>query len=231
MDPLCCIAGAMPIPPAQRPHLRPGDLLMAADQGYTRLRELGLTPQITVGDFDSLGYCPPGNGVITLPREKDDSDLSYALKLALRQGYRRFLLPGTLGGRLDHSLCNLQLLAWLNTQGALGVMTGGGWAAAALTDGSLTLSGATPGGLISIFSGDGAAENVTLLGLKYPLSGYRMASTCPIGLSNEFTALPARISVERGTLLLLWEAPGDLSPWLPQLFSRHPPIPGHPHTN
>ena len=59
----------------------PGDLVIAADGGFAALKGLGLTPDLVVGDFDSLGHVPDHPHVVTLPVEKDDTDMQSALAL------------------------------------------------------------------------------------------------------------------------------------------------------
>ena len=67
----------------------------------------------------------------------------------------------------------------------------------------------------------GTAHGVTLSNLKYPLTGYDMTSSFPIGVSNEFLPdRPAAVSVKDGCLLLIWEDKGDFYVRLPKLWAR-----------
>ena len=116
-DRICYVVGAMSLSLALRPFPAPGDYVIAADRGYDSLMAYGVTPDLVVGDFDSLGYAPKHPNVTQLPAEKDDTDMVYALRKGLELGYRRFVLLGGVGGRLEHTLGNLQLLDWLTTQG------------------------------------------------------------------------------------------------------------------
>ena len=59
------------------------DLIIAADNGLTHCRRNGIVPDLLVGDFDSLGYVPDGQNVLTLPVAKDDTDTSFAVKYAM----------------------------------------------------------------------------------------------------------------------------------------------------
>ena len=128
------------------------------------------------------------------------------------------LLLGCLGGRLDHTVANLQLLSWLSAQGAQGVLLGEGEAAAVVTEGTLSFP-ASMEGFVSVFCAGGTARGVTLEGLKYPLDHAELTSDFPLGVSNEFVGLPARISVEEGSLLVAWEDRGTLDDLLPTLWS------------
>ena len=96
-----------------------GDYIIAADAGCRHLERLGARPDLIVGDFDSLGRIPSFPNVEVCPVEKDDTDSMIALRHAVTLGCRRILLFGALGGRrLDHTLANIQALAWARAQGA-----------------------------------------------------------------------------------------------------------------
>ena len=91
---------------------QPGDFLICADGGWARARQFGLTPQLVVGDFDSmpLAMCPDVP-TLTLPTEKDDTDLVVCLHEGRKRGYTEFILAGAIGGRFDHTLSCLQCAA------------------------------------------------------------------------------------------------------------------------
>lgn len=215
MRPLCIIVGAME--PGRVPPPGPEDLLIAADRGWEHLRRQGLTPHLTVGDFDSLGWTPEGENVICHPVEKDDTDTMLAVKTALARGYREFLLLGCSGGRPDHAYANLQALVYLTEQNAAGWMLGQGMAATALRNGRLDFA---PGrsGVISVFCPNGEARGVDLTGLHYPLRDAVLTSAFPLGVSNQFTGAAASVSVREGTLLVMWEQPEGCLP--EQLHTR-----------
>lgn len=93
-----------------------GAFVVAADGGLDHVRALGLVPDVVVGDFDSVrGGLEAGGAsgarTITLPPLKDDPDMLSALKVGWAAGCRIFHIYGGLGGRLDHTLANVNLLA------------------------------------------------------------------------------------------------------------------------
>lgn len=98
----------------------PGDLVVAADGGYRALYSLGYTPDLLLGDFDSLGDVPlPADlPVLRFPVRKDDTDAGLALRHGLEQGFRDFALYGCAGGRVDHLLANFQSMARVSRLGA-----------------------------------------------------------------------------------------------------------------
>lgn len=98
----------------------PGDLVLAADGGYRALYSLGYTPDLLLGDFDSLGDVPlPADlPVVRFPVRKDDTDTGLALRHGLDLGFRDFALYGCAGGRVDHLLANFQSMARVSRLGA-----------------------------------------------------------------------------------------------------------------
>ncbi len=214
---ICYVVGAMSLSLSLRPCPAPGDYVIAADRGYDSLMAYGVNPDLVVGDFDSLGEVPNHPNVIQLPAEKDDTDMVFALRQGLDLGYRRFVMLGGVGGRLEHTLGNLQLLDWLASQGAQGFLAGEKTVATAVRNGTLTFPAAMSG-YLSVLCNSGTARGVTLRGLKYPLERYTMTGSFPLGVSNQFLGQPASVSVEDGCLLLLWEEKGDFYSLLPRLW-------------
>lgn len=182
---------------------REGDLVIAADGGYRTLCKRGVPIDIVVGDFDSMGSRPEHPNVVSLPSEKDDTDMAAALGIGRDRGFRSFRLYGGTGGRVDHTLANLQTLAWLSRQGYRGTLVGDGWSAMCITDDCLELE-AFHQGFISVFCMGERAEGVYLRGLKYPLVDAVLTCDVPLGVSNEFTGVPSSITVRRGTLLVVY---------------------------
>lgn len=182
----------------------PGDLVIAADGGLAHVQKLGLEPQVILGDFDSLGRTPEGNHVLRYPVEKDDTDSMLALREGLRLGYRRFVLYGALDGpRLDHTVANFQALAFLAERGAFGILAGADTMAAVIRNGTLRFSEEARG-IVSVFCLGPDAEGVTIRNLQYPLEKGTLTAAFPLGVSNHFVGEPGEISVERGSLLVLW---------------------------
>lgn len=217
---ICYIVGAMSLTPTLRPYPTAEDYVIAADRGYDSLMAYGVVPDLAVGDFDSLGYQPDHPNVIQLPVEKDDTDMVFALRKGLELGYRRFLLLGGVGGRLEHTLANLQLLDWLTGQGGQGFLAGEKTVATAIRGPASLTFPAAMSGYLSAFCNSGTAEGVTLENLKFPLEHSTLTSSFPLGVSNQFLGQSARVSVEKGSLLLIWEDKGDFYSLLPQLWLR-----------
>ncbi len=199
----CFIFGALPIgnmPVKPEPH----DTVIAADKGLLRLEEIGVSPDLIIGDFDSLGYIPQGENITRLPVEKDDTDVGFAVKTALGEGCKEFFVYGALGGELDHTVANLQLAAMIAKNGAIPFFFGEDTAVTAVCCGSARFAPRC-GGRLSVFCIGETAVGVTVKGAKYTLSDGQLSPSFPLGVSNEFTGEPAVISVKNGTLLITFQ--------------------------
>ena len=200
-EPVCYIVGAMPMTESFSPQIN--DLVIAADAGLLNLESLHIIPDIIIGDFDSLGHIPTKPQTIRYPKEKNDTDMMLAIKMGLKENYRKFVLYGGIGGRLDHTLANIQALAYLANRGAEGFLIGQGTVMTGIRNSALTFN-QKMAGTLSIFSLDRTAEGISLQGLKYPLSNATLKNDWALGVSNEFTDQTAVITVKNGTLLVLW---------------------------
>ena len=183
--------------------VQPDDYVIAADGGVRHTEKLHITPNEILGDFDSLGYAPAGAAVF--PVEKDDTDAMLAVRRGLELGYREFLLYGSLDGpRLDHTVANFQTLQFLADHGASGILAGNTMLVTVVKNGKLSFP-AGCSGTVSVFCTGADAHGVTLKGLHYPLEKGTLTAGFPLGVSNHFTGKPAEISVEDGSLLVLWQ--------------------------
>ena len=203
----CYIIGVAPLGGAV-PRPQPGDYVIAADGGYAALQAIGVAPDFVMGDFDSLGHTPAHPNVETHPTMKDDTDMMLAVRWALTHGYRRLALYGGLGGaRLDHTLANLQSLAFLLRHRARGYLYDRDFVYTVIENETLALEREVDWGIVSLFSMGDRAEHITLEGLQYPLTDGTIDCGFPLGVSNHIVAPTARITVGRGPLLVGWELP------------------------
>ena len=195
LENICYIVGAASLD-GVRLSPRPGDYVIAADGGYRTLKARGIEPDFVMGDFDSLGYRPDHPNVETHPVMKDDTDLGLAVRWALAHGYRRLVIAGALGGRLDQTI-------------AQGWLRGCGWVVTAVQNGTLAFPAGMEG-TVSVFSSGDAARGVTLRGLLYEITDAELRCAMPLGVSNSFTGAAATVRVTDGTVFVLWQ--GDALP-------------------
>ena len=180
----------------------PDAFVIACDRGYEYCVRSGIKPDLVIGDFDSCsGQVAEGVPVQRLPCEKDDTDTMSAVRFALGAGYREVQLFCALGGRLDHTLANLQTLCFAAREGAFAAADSPDTRIFALRDGKLRLP-RREGFALSVFAAQDCCR-VSLEGVKYPLNDAEITNTFPIGVSNEWTADEAVITVLEGTLLIV----------------------------
>lgn len=189
-----------------------GVLLICADGGGDVALAWDFLPGLLVGDMDSISPVSleilsrsPGVEVRVAPVEKDETDLELALLTALEQGARDITILGGLGGRLDHTLGNIYLLAaeQLVQAGAKARLLDELEEVTVLRGGEeLTLKG-QPGELVSLIPLTPVARGVRTGGLYYPLRSEPLYIGPTRGISNQFTGTTATVSFEEGLLLVI----------------------------
>lgn len=201
---VCYIIGSAPFCTEWFPRPQQGDYVICADGGYDHLLPLGISPDLVIGDFDSASKIEDSYPceVIRLLPEKDDTDTLSAIKTALSRGWREFSLYGMLGGRLDHTVANLQLLSYLLDHQARGTLFSGRTRVTMLGTGRLIFPKEEEC-YLSVFSFTDVCPDVTLRGVKYPLKHARVDSSYPIGVSNEIISPQAEILNNGGKLLVI----------------------------
>ncbi len=178
------------------------DYVIAVDGGLTALEALGRKPDVAMGDFDSLGYVPRGMRVVRYPVEKDKSDMELALDRVRRLHYDEAYIYGALGGRLDHTLANLQLGAKFSERGVYVRMIGAHELLSFITGPDVLELPAAETGTVSVFSLSDEATGVFERGLRYGLDDAVLTNRTSLGLSNEMKGEGALIGVESGTLVV-----------------------------
>ena len=196
------IFASRPVTAGMRQYVTPGAFVVGADAGWKNAQSLGLEIDLALGDFDSSEPPACAREVIYLPAEKDDTDTHFAAKELLFRGYSRFVLLGIFGGRLDHEMANYHTLLYLARQGAQVLAPAEGFELRCMAPGVLHLSRGNWRWL-SVFAAGGPAANVTLEGVKYPLTNAVLAPDMPIGVSNEFAAGEALIRCGEGYLYVM----------------------------
>ena len=126
-----------------------------------------------------------------------------AVKEGLKRGYTTLSFTAAQEGAVS-TICLLiyRLLCICRQRGALGSLYGCDYIITSITNGFIELP-AQIGATVSVFAHGGAAEGVTLSGLKYPLSDALLQPDFPLGVSNEACAENISIEVKRGTLVIV----------------------------
>lgn len=178
------------------------DLILCADTAYRQASEAGLVPNVVIGDFDRESEPPIGIGrIVRVPSEKDDTDTMLCIKYAIEAGANEIVIAGGIGGRLDHTIANIQSLAYAASCGVAAVLTDGKNEARILS-GRAKFPRKT-GFYFSVFAYGGVCRGVSESGVKYPLRDVRLTPDFPLGVSNEITDDFAEIEVKEGRLLII----------------------------
>ena len=177
--------------------------IICADRGVVHAKQLGIKPDLIVGDFDSLGFVPEEDcDVLAFKPEKDDTDLMIAVKQALSKGKKNLRIYAALGGRLDHTFASIQTLSFALDNGAQAELVSQSEFVTLLDAGEYSFENKT-GRSLSLFSYSGTVSGLTIKGAKYTLENAQINSSFPIGISNEITSDKATVSFEKGRLLVI----------------------------
>ena len=126
-----------------------------------------------------------------------------AIREGIKLEYKTFYIYCGTGGRIDHTIANLQILAYLSEHGKQGFLFDRDHVITAITNSKISFR-EIPSGYIYVFSYSERAEGVCLQGLKYELKDSVLVNTFPLGVSNEFIGKRSSISVKFGTLLIVF---------------------------
>jgi len=203
------------------------DFIICADGGYEIAVSFSITPDLVIGDSDSQGQWDGSSFLTTLPshktdepspypgsctaqsptdfihfpREKDVSDTFLCVKHAVSLGFGEIIIVGGIGGRLDHTISNIQTLAHFSDCVKSISMTDENNFITIACNSQVTLQ-KKEDFTISLFSLSDKCSGVRTTGLYYPLENAELKNTYPLGLSNEFTDNEATIEVKNGKLLI-----------------------------
>ena len=191
----------------------PDDFVIAVDGGLSHLIRQGIRPDFLLGDFDSLGpenaeiaagYRAMGDSsFLELPVEKDDTDTMAAAKLGIEKGYTEFLIYGGLGARLDHTMANIQTLAWILRHGGQGWLLDRETSVTVIGEGRFVIPKSFEG-TVSLFSLDTELRDVSIRGMKYNLENAAVRNDFPLGCSNEtLPGIQGEIEIGEGTALVV----------------------------
>lgn len=189
--------------------LHTNDFFICADGGMKHALELGITPDVLLGDLDSLpidfdlvGF--PGE-VLTFPQDKNETDLELALQkaqtLCKPNEPNSVVIIGALGGRLDHSLGNLALL-YQYQQHFSSISFNDGSEEVFLCQSLIEIHGSI-GETISLIPWQGDVHGISTKGLRWELDNETLYHTHTRGISNEFICPCARVSIQKGVLLIV----------------------------
>lgn len=184
-----------------KPLLPENAYVICADGGFRHMDKLGLTPDIVIGDMDSVKADLHGEKTIVYPVRKDFTDSEIAVNYAIDNGFSDLVLIGFTGTRTDHTLTNLFLLKGISEHGAR----------AEIIDEHNIIRYAEKeniirgkkGDIVSIIPIGGDVSGITTEGLDYPLFSETLEFGKGRGVSNVMTGDECRITVKNGSALII----------------------------
>lgn len=186
------------------------DFIIAADRGLLFCRENGLRPDYILGDFDSLpagvldSYRDSGITIREFNPVKDATDTCIALEYALDAGSSEIWLLGATGGRIDHLLCNIQILKSAFLRGVPAYIIDSRCLLTLPVERRFTLGrGGQYGKFVSFFPLEACVEGLTLRGFKYPLENFTLRNETGLGQSNEIMSETAEVLWNSGILIMV----------------------------
>ena len=184
-------------------------LVVAVDGGADTADRLGLRPDLAVGDFDSIApgglerLRAAGIPVEVVSEAKDESDTELAIRAALSRGADALTIVGGLGGRPDHLIANVALLALdalgersvelLDDRSRISLLRG---------PGRRELRGRV-GDLVSLLPLGRGVDGVSTAGLAWPLADEALPVGPARGLSNVRVEPVASVALHSGLLVVV----------------------------
>jgi thiamine pyrophosphokinase len=182
-------------------------LIIVCDGGMRHVRQLGIKPDVIIGDMDSIepaqltSYSVQGVQIIKYPANKDFTDTELALDYAMGLKPAAVYIWGALGGRLDHTLANVFLLR-KGKDASIKTYLIDEYCEAFIVDKEAAFVDAK-GVTVSLFAFSPKVEGLSLSGFFYPLKDAILTMGESLGVSNIIDEAYAKISVRAGNLLVI----------------------------
>ena len=177
------------------------NFILAADSGYDWCKKCGVTPNLVIGDFDSINDSIESSvKTLKFPIKKDETDFSLCLQFLIENGVKLVDVFGANGGRIDHTLGAILSIVEAYDEGINSTIKTE-TSSMFIVGESVTLQKAE--GYVSIFAVGGDASCVTLEGFEYPLNNFNLKCSSPLGVSNKIVSNTAKITLKSGKLLVI----------------------------
>jgi thiamine pyrophosphokinase len=187
--------------------LHPDDYIICADGGTHHALALGLTPNLVIGDMDSINQDEwqelekSGVSIELFPRDKNETDLELAINRAIELDPNEIIIIGALGGRLDQTLGNIALLA-TSLHAPRTIRIDDGVEEIFFCRDQAQVDGRS-GDIVSLIPWGNPAHGVQTEGLKWPLHSETLYPEKTRGISNEMVREVANIKISSGVLLIV----------------------------
>jgi thiamine pyrophosphokinase len=193
--------GDLPTPGLIAQLQRDANLLIATDGAADRLLSVGITPEVVLGDFDSVSpetLAEMRDDSVVHAGDQEASDLDKAVQFALQKSASKVTILGCRGSRWDHSFTAVSLL--LKYEGRASLLLKDDSTECRLVRGETRITG-SPGDTVSLIVFD-RVEGVTFEGVRWPLMDETLLPGSR-GVSNELVGSDARLIIRDGWALLV----------------------------
>jgi thiamine pyrophosphokinase len=187
--------------------LRVDDFIICADGGTHHALALGLTPNLVVGDMDSIekdqwqALEKTGVPIELFPRDKNETDLELAINRAIEYQPQQIIIIAALGGRLDQTMGNIALLTRLQLK-TFDVRLDDGAEEIFFCRDQVQVRGRS-GDIVSLIPWGNPVHSIQTQGLKWPLNSETLHPDKTRGISNEMLGETASIRISSGNLLVI----------------------------
>jgi thiamine pyrophosphokinase len=177
------------------------DMIICADGGANTAARFGCTPDLIIGDLDSIEKKTVtifGNVTVKKLKDQNSTDLEKALTAALRKKCKEIVVLGATGGRLDHALGNLSALAKFSGKVHITFIDDTGKFIAVHQ--SIELD--CPVGTIISLLPLSRCSGIVTKGLKWNLKNESLELGVRESTSNIVVSSPTNIKIRKGTLII-----------------------------
>jgi len=187
--------------------LRSDDFIICADGGARHALALGLTPNLVIGDMDSIqkdqwqALEKAGVAIELFPRDKNETDLELAINRAVEFKPKEIIVVAALGGRLDQTIGNLALLTDIRLS-TFDVRLADGAEEMFICRDQVQVHGRS-GDIVSLIPWGDPVRGVQTQGLRWALKSETLYPEKTRGISNELLGEVADVKIASGTLLVI----------------------------
>lgn len=184
------------------------DYIICADGGANHAYGMEIMPNYIIGDLDSIDkdiidyYKKDGVKFEQFPSKKNETDSELCIYLAKQLQTEELHLIGALGGRIDHTIANINLLYYIRSMNIIPKIISEDEEIYIAINEEIIVEG-QKGNTVSVIPIKGDAKGVTLHNLEYPLNDYCMEFSVPLGISNVMLDSNCRIGVIEGNLIVI----------------------------
>ncbi|WP_416198086.1 MAG: thiamine diphosphokinase [Sporanaerobacter sp.] len=183
------------------------DMIVCADGGANHIAQIGLIPDLVVGDLDSikdetLNIINIKNvPILKYSTHKDYTDTELAIEYLIDKGIDEIIFMGVTGSRIDHTLANVYLLNKLLKKHIKGIIVDDK-NTIYITNSVLELN-REEGTFVSVIPINSNGARVTLKGFLYETNEVLFEFSSTLGVSNQIVEEKGIIEVLDGTCLVI----------------------------